>query len=452
MKSKRILIANRGEIALRVVRACQELGHESIVACSRADAQTLPSRVADSKVCIGPAEAGKSYLDIDAVLAAADLCDADAVHPGYGLLSENAEFARAVEEAGYIFIGPRAETIELMGQKAEARRQLKQAGIPVLPGSDGRLKELAEAEKVADEVGFPLMVKAASGGGGRGIARVENMEELREQFPRVQAESEAAFDSEWMYIEKFIPDPRHIELQVMGDGRGEVVHFFERECSIQRRHQKLLEEAPSPAMTEEQRVELAETVTEALGKLDYGNAGTVEFVMDDSGNAYVIEVNTRIQVEHPVTEMITGEDLIATQIRTALEGELPMSQEDITYKGHSVEIRVCAEDPAAGFTPQQGTVEKLVFPSGPGVRVDSYLEPDTWISPYYDSMIAKLITWHKDRDRCLNRLSRSINETTISGFRTTLPLFKWLIWNDQFRNADFHTGFLDSYDLQDELG
>ncbi len=451
MTGKRILIANRGEIALRVIRACQELGHEAIIVCSEADMDTLPARVADAKICIGPAPVAKSYLDIDAIIAAADVCDADAVHPGYGLLSENPDFARAVAEAGVVFIGPRADTIELMGQKAEARRQLKKVGIPVLPGSDGRLKDVEEAEEVAREVGFPLMIKAASGGGGRGIARVNKMKELREQFPRVQAESEAAFGSKWMYIEKFIEDPRHIELQVMGDGKGNVIHFFERECSIQRRHQKLLEEAPSPAISDDKRYEIAERVTTALEKLEYGNAGTVEFVMNSAGELYVIEVNTRIQVEHPVTEMITGRDLIAVQIETALTGELPFTQDEISYRGHAVEIRVCAENPATGFSPEQGTVEQLVFPSGPGVRVDSYLESDSWISPYYDSMIGKIICWNSDRESALNRLGRAIDETRIKGFKTTLPFFTWLLGNSDFRAADFHTGFLDKFDLKEEL-
>ncbi len=451
MSSKKILIANRGEIALRVIRACRELGHESVMVCSEADINTLPARVADSKICIGPAQVSGSYLDMEAILAAAEISGADAIHPGYGLLSENPDFARAVADAGFIFIGPRAETIELMGQKAEARRQLKKAGIPVLPGSDGKLRDIQEAEKVAKDVGFPLMIKAASGGGGRGIARVNNIKELREQFPRVQAESQAAFGSDWMYIEKFIPNPRHIELQVMGDGHGNVIHFFERECSIQRRHQKLLEEAPSPVITDDQRNSLAERVTTALGKLNYGNAGTVEFVMDASGDAHVIEVNTRIQVEHPVSEMITGRDLIAVQIQTALTDSLPLTQEEISYRGHAIEIRVCAEDPASGFSPQQGTVEHLVFPSGPGVRVDSYLESGTWISPYYDSMIGKIIAWNSDRESCMNRLQRAISETQIKGFKTTLPFFSWLLNNADFRQADFHTGFLDKFDLKKEI-
>ncbi len=451
MSNKRILIANRGEIALRIIRACKELGHESIVTYSRADAQTLPVRQADHSVCIGPAEVGKSYLDIESILAAAEISEADAIHPGYGLLSENTDFARAVKEAGYTFIGPSAETMELMGQKAEARRQLKKAGIPVLPGSEEKLYSVEEAKPVAEETGFPLMIKAASGGGGRGIAKVGDMKEFKEQFPRVQSEAEAAFGDQGMYIEKFIPDPRHIELQVMGDGKGEVIHFFERECSIQRRHQKLLEEAPSPAVPQQLREELTQTVTAALGKLNYNNAGTVEFVMDEQNNAYVIEVNTRIQVEHPVTEMICNEDLIVIQIKTALEGELPLTQDEISFQGHAMEVRVCAEDSLSGFAPQQGTVEKLIFPYGPGTRVDSHLESDSWISPYYDSMLGKIITWNRNRETCINRMLRSLSETEIWGVKTTIPLYNWLLNNENFRDGNFHTNFLDNFNLKEEL-
>ncbi|MFP4686831.1 MAG: acetyl/propionyl/methylcrotonyl-CoA carboxylase subunit alpha, partial [bacterium] len=372
----------------------------------------------------------------------------DAVHPGYGLLSENEDFARKVSEAGFVFIGPSAENIALMGNKAEARTQLKKAGMPVLPGSDGKLNTIEEALEVAEKVDYPLMIKAVAGGGGRGIAKVESEKELKEQFPRVQSEAQAAFGSDWMYIEKFVPDPRHIEFQVMGDGKGNVIHFYDRECSIQRRHQKLLEEAPSPALSEKNRQKLAGTICSALGKLNYGNAGTVEFVMDDRENAYVIEVNTRIQVEHPVTEMICGEDLIAIQIQTALEGKLPVSQDEISKSGHALEVRVCAEDPAHGFTPQQGTVEHLNFPSGPGCRVDSHLESGSWISPYYDSMIGKIITWNKTRTECIDRMLRCLDETEIEGFKTTIPLFKWLLTDEDFRAADFHTGFLDNKEFK----
>lgn len=447
----RILIANRAEIALRVIRACRELGHETVLVHSVADAQTRPVRLADETVCIGPAESDRSYLDQKAIIEAAKMTAADAIHPGYGLLAENASFAERVENSGLIFVGPSAATIRQMGQKAEARSILADAGVPVLPGSDGDLTSLEQAREVADEVGFPIMLKASEGGGGRGISKVRDQSELEEQFQRVQAEAEAAFGSGRIYIEKLIENPRHIEYQILGDGKGTVLQFFERECSIQRRNQKLLEEATSPAMTDETREELANTIEDAFGQLGYSNAGTVEFVMDQNENAYVIEVNTRIQVEHPVTEMITGHDLIKAQIETALSGSIPISAEEISYDGHSMEVRVCAEDPTRSFSPVQGTVEHLNFPSGPGIRVDSYVEAGTWISPYYDSMIGKIVSWDKSRSECINRLSRALQETEIEGFDTTIPLFEWILDDERFREGNFHTGYLEEADWQDDL-
>jgi acetyl-CoA carboxylase biotin carboxylase subunit len=447
----RILIPNRAEIALRVIRACEELGHETVVAHSEADAQTRPVRLADDTICIGPAESDRSYLDQKAVIEAANITDADAIHPGYGMLAENASFAERVENAGLTFIGPDSNTIRTMGQKAEARALLDDAGAPVLPGSDGDLTSLEEARDVADEIGFPIMLKASEGGGGRGISKVHDQDELEDQFQRVQAEAEAAFGSGRIYIEKLIKNPRHIEFQILGDGQGEVLQFFERECSIQRRNQKLLEEATSPAMTEETRNQLAGTIEDAFGQLNYSNVGTVEFVMDEDENAYVIEVNTRIQVEHPVTEMITGHDLIKAQIETALSGTLPLSGDEIDYDGHSMEVRICAENPAQGFSPVQGTVEHLNFPSGPGIRVDSYIEAGTWISPYYDSMIGKIIAWDRSRSECIDRLKRALDETEIEGFDTTIPLFDWILDDDRFNEGDFHTGYLDEADWEDDL-
>lgn len=439
----RILIPNRGEIALRVIRACRELGHESVIAHSEADAGTLPVRLADESICIGPASPAESYLDQDLVLSAAEMADVDAVHPGYGMLSENASFSENVAESGFNFIGPDADTIRLMGQKSEARRRLKEAGMPVLPGSDGDLETLEEAQEVAEGIEFPIMLKASEGGGGRGIAKVHDPDELDEQFERVQSEAEAAFGSSRIYIEKLVEDPRHIEFQVMGDGQGNVVQFFERECSIQRRHQKLLEEAPSPALSEERRQELADTIVEALEDIEYGNAGTLEMVMDEDENAYVIEVNTRIQVEHPVTEMITDRDLIKIQIETALEGELPVSQDEIEYHGHAMEVRVCAEDPGRSFAPEQGTIETLQLPGGPGVRNDTYVESGTWVSPYYDSMIGKVITHDDTRNHCIDRMDRALHETTIDGINTTIPLFRWILEDDDFVAGEFDTSFLD---------
>lgn len=447
----RILIANRAEIALRIIRACRELGHETVLVHSEADAQTRPVRLADRTVCIGPAETDRSYLDQKAIIESAKMTNADAIHPGYGMLAENASFAERVENSDFEFIGPTSDTISQMGQKAEARAILAEAGVPVLPGSDGDLTSLDEAREVAKDVGYPLMLKASEGGGGRGISKVYDESELDEQFQRVQAEAEAAFGSGRIYIEKLIENPRHIEFQILGDGDGNVLQFFERECSIQRRNQKLLEEATSAAMTDETRDELADIIEDAFGQLGYSNAGTVEFVMDQDENAYVIEVNTRIQVEHPVTEMITGHDLIKAQIETALSGSLPMTADEIGYQGHSIEVRVCAEDPTRGFAPVQGTVEHLNFPSGPGIRVDSYVESGTWISPYYDSMIAKIIAWDRDRSQCIDRLKRGLQETEIEGFDTTIPLFKWILEEEKFNQGDFHTGYLEESDWEDDL-
>lgn len=444
----RILIANRAEIALRVIRACQELGHEAIVAHSEADAQTLPVRLADDTVCIGPAETDRSYLDQRAIIAAAQMSDADAIHPGYGMLAENASFAERVEKSDFEWIGPTSRTIRQMGQKAEARAILDDAGMPVLPGSEGDLTSLDEAKEVAEEVGFPIMLKASEGGGGRGISKVRDENELEEQFQRVQAEAEAAFGSGRIYIEKLIENPRHIEFQILGDGNGNVTQFFERECSIQRRNQKLIEEATSPAMTDETRDELASTIEDAFAKLDYSNVGTVEFVMDEDENAYVIEVNTRIQVEHPVTEQITGHDLIRAQIETALSGTMPVDSSDVDYDGHSLEVRVCAENPAQNFAPVQGTIDHLNFPSGPGIRVDTYVEAGTWISPYYDSMIGKIIAWDQDRTSCINRMQRALDETEIQGFDTTIPLFEWILDEENFREGDFNTSYLEEVDWQ----
>ncbi|MFB6356722.1 MAG: acetyl/propionyl/methylcrotonyl-CoA carboxylase subunit alpha [bacterium] len=442
----RILIANRGEIALRVIRACQELGHEAVIVHSEADEGTRPVRVADRSVCIGPADLNSSYMDEQSILSAAKMVDADAIHPGYGMLSENAGFAERVEESPFVFVGPASDTIHLMGQKSEARARLSEAGMPVLPGSDGDLTDYEEAEEVAEEVGYPIMLKASQGGGGRGISKVMSEDELEDQFQRVQSESEAAFGSEKIYIEKFIEDPRHIEFQVVGDGKGDVLHLYERECSIQRRHQKLLEEAPSPAMTKTLRDDLTADIMEALSDLKYSNVGTLEMVYDESAEeAYVIEVNTRIQVEHPVSEMITGRDLIRIQIETALEGELPIGQSEIDRDGHSMEVRVCAENPHSGFSPDQGTIEHLNFPSGPGVRVDSYIETGTWISPYYDSMIGKIITWDSTRSECIERMKRALGETEIEGISTTIPLFEWILDEETFRAGDFDTGYIDAH-------
>lgn len=445
MNATRLLIVNRGEIAVRVVRAARELGLTSIVTHSEADADSLAVKLADEAVCIGPAQAAKSYLNIEAILAAAREVGAEAVHPGYGFLSESADFARRVVEAGMIFVGPDAELIERMGNKAEARRTALAAGVPVVPGSPSAVADVEEAVKVALEVGYPLLIKAAAGGGGRGIRTAADEAELRAQLPLAQSEARAAFGDDSVYLERFIERARHIEVQILADGER-AVHLYERECSLQRRRQKVFEESPSPALDEAARERLCASAVALAVHVGYKAAGTLEYLYDDdSGEFFFIEMNTRIQVEHPVTEMITGVDLVRAMLRVCLGEPLGVAQDDIAIRGWAVEMRINAEDPDNGFFPSLGQVERLTWPTGPGVRVDSALYEGYRMPPFYDSLVAKLVVWDEDRASALVRAGRALDEFTLEGFTTTAGLHRRLVEDQAVRRGDFHTGTLEHW-------
>ncbi|KAA0258387.1 acetyl-CoA carboxylase biotin carboxylase subunit [Deferribacter autotrophicus] len=441
---KRVLIANRGEIALRIIRSCKELGIETVAVYSNADRESLHVAFADEAICIGPHQAGDSYLNIKNIISAAEIADVDGIHPGYGFLAENADFARICEDCGFKFIGPKSEHIELMGNKAKAKETMKEFGVPVVPGSEGAVDDPDEALKIAKEIGFPVIIKASAGGGGKGMRVAHNEMSFLNQFEMAKIESEKAFGSGDVYIEKFIESPRHIEIQVFGDSFGNVVHFYERECSIQRRHQKLIEEAPSPFLTERMRQKMGEISVEAVRKLGYENAGTIEYIVDKSGNFYFMEMNTRIQVEHPITEMITGIDLVKLQLLVASEKEIPFKQEDIEIRGHAIECRINAEDPET-FMPSPGTINAYYTPGGFGVRVDSAAYQECTVLPYYDSMIAKLIVHGKDRDEAIAKMKVALNEFIIEGVKTTIPLHKRIMEHHKFMEGDVSTDFLEKY-------
>ncbi|MGQ7249991.1 acetyl-CoA carboxylase biotin carboxylase subunit [Halomonas sp. V046] len=445
MKATRLLIVNRGEIAVRIVRAAQELGLTSIVTHSEVDADSLAVTLADEAVCIGPAQAAKSYLNIDAILDAAKRVGAHAVHPGYGFLSESPEFARRVVAAGMVFVGPDAELIERMGNKAQARSTAIAAGVPVVPGSAGAVVDVQDAVVTAAEVGFPLLIKAAAGGGGRGIRSAADEAELRHQLPLAQAEAQAAFGDGAVYLERYIERARHIEVQILGDGKR-AVHLFERECSLQRRRQKVFEESPSPALDETARQRLCASAVALAEYVGYVAAGTLEYLYDDdSGEFFFIEMNTRIQVEHPVTEMITGIDLVREMLRVALGEPLSLTQDAITRRGWAVEMRLNAEDPDNGFFPSLGTVERLTWPTGPGIRVDTGLYEGYRMPPYYDSLVAKLIVWDESREAALNRAARALGEFHLTGFTTTAGLHARLVQDPAVRCGDFHTATLEAW-------
>ncbi len=437
-----MLVANRGEIALRVMRACRELGIATVAVYSEADATALHVRYADEARCIGPAVASRSYLNIDALVQAARETRAEAVHPGYGFLAESVAFARACREAGLVFIGPSPEAIELMGDKAEARKLAREAGVPVVPGTLEKVST-EEALAAAEEIGFPLMVKAAAGGGGRGIRVVERREELAGAVAMAAQEAQAAFGDSALYLERYLSRPRHVEVQVLGDGHGNVLHLFERECSIQRRRQKLLEEAPSPALTPELREQLCAAAVRLARAAGYASAGTLEFLLDQEGRFYFLEMNTRIQVEHPVTELVTGVDLVKEQIRVAAGQPLRWRQEEIELRGHAIEFRINAEDPEMGFFPSPGVVEALELPGGPGVRVDHALYAGYEVPPYYDSLIAKLVVWGTNREEALARGRRALEELRIEGIKTTAPFHRRLLEEPAVIAADYHVQFLD---------
>ncbi|MFH6784245.1 MULTISPECIES: acetyl-CoA carboxylase biotin carboxylase subunit [Methylobacterium] len=440
----KILIANRGEIALRILRAAKELGIATVAVHSTADADAMHVRLADESVCIGPPPARDSYLNIPSIIAACEITGADAVHPGYGFLSENARFAEVLNHHGIGFIGPKAEHIRVMGDKIEAKRTAKRLGIPCVPGSEGGVTDTDEAKRIAADIGYPVLIKAASGGGGRGMKVARSEADLENALMTARTEAKAAFGDDAVYLEKYLEKPRHIEVQVLGDGRGNAIHLAERDCSLQRRHQKVWEEGPSPALNAEMREQIGGTVARAMQELGYLGAGTIEFLYED-GQFYFIEMNTRIQVEHPVTEMITGIDLVNEQIRVAAGAPLSVRQEDVRVEGHAIECRINAEHPST-FRPSPGTITYFHPPGGLGVRVDSAAFQGYRIPPHYDSLMGKLIVHGRTRNECLMRLRRALDEFVVAGVDTTLPLFRTLV-----RNADIQNGLYDIHWLEEFL-
>ena len=441
---KKILIANRGEIALRIIRACKEMGIKTVAVHSTADANSLHVRFADESVCIGPPKSADSYLNVPSIISAAEITDAEAIHPGYGFLAENSSFAEVCNSTGIRFIGPSPESIKLMGDKARARETAKKAGVPVLPGSIGVVTEENSAIEIARELGFPVIVKAAAGGGGKGMRIVMDETDFANAFVMAQAEALAAFSNADVYIEKYVLQPRHIEMQIMADEKGNTVYLGERECSIQRRHQKLIEEAPSVIVDEGLRRKMGEMAVTVAKSVKYRNAGTIEFLMDEKRNFYFMEMNTRIQVEHPVTEMVTGIDLVKEQIRIAAGLPLSFTQDDIRIKGHSIECRINAECPDK-FTPSPGTITAFNPPGGPGVRVDTFAYTQYVIPPYYDSLIAKLIVHADTRDDAIRKMQRALDEFIVEGVKTTIPMQKKILEDPDFQLGDISTKFMERY-------
>jgi acetyl-CoA carboxylase, biotin carboxylase subunit len=439
---KKVLIANRGEIALRVIRACKELGLSTVAVHSTADAESLHVRFADEAICIGPAQSKQSYLNVRALLSAADVTGADAIHPGYGFLSENAEFAEMVTRMGIRFIGPRPEMIRLMGNKVAARAAMEKAGLPLLPGARGKLADAEEAERIAEEVGFPVILKAAAGGGGRGMKICREKSQVRQQFETASTEALAAFGDGSMYLERYVDQPRHIELQMVADEHGHIIHLGERECSVQRRHQKMIEEAPSPAVTPELRREMGEVALQAMRKIAYNNVGTIEFLMDENGRYYFMEMNTRIQVEHPVTEQVYRLDLVREQIRLSAGELLERSQESVVPGAHSIEFRVNAEDPVT-FAPSPGKITAYHAPGGYGVRVDTMAYEQYKVQPYYDSLVAKLVITGATREIALKRAQRALNEYVIEGIKTNIPFHKRVLADARFTAGKYDTRIVD---------
>jgi acetyl-CoA carboxylase biotin carboxylase subunit len=444
---KKILIANRGEIALRIHRACREMGIHTVAVHSEADEHAMHVRLADEAICIGPAPAAKSYLNVPAILSAAEITGADAIHPGYGFLSENEGFASIVADHGITFIGPTAEHIRTMGDKIEAKRTVKKYGIPVVPGSEGSIDNMEDAHRIAADIGFPVLVKASMGGGGRGMKLAETVDDLEEAISTAKSEAMAAFGDDVVYLEKYLVTPRHIEVQILADSHGNVVHLGERDCSLQRRHQKILEEAPSPALTEDERDNIGQTVRDAIASMGYLGAGTIEFLYEN-GEFYFIEMNTRLQVEHPVTEMVTGIDIVREQIRIAQGMPLEVTQDEIKLRGHAIECRINAEDPQT-FIPMPGTIRDYHAPGGLDVRVDSALYAGYSIPPNYDSLIAKLIVHGRNRHDCLLRLRRALEEFVVDGVSTTIPLHARLIENEDFKAGNYDIHWLARY-LEDQ--
>lgn len=439
---KKILVANRGEIAVRIIRACREMGILTVAVYSEADREALHTQLADEAICIGPAASKDSYLNMQNILTATVLSGAEAIHPGFGFLSENSKFAKICKECNITFIGPDYESIEMMGDKARAREIMKAAGVPVIPGSEGELTDQEAALALAEKIGYPVMVKASAGGGGRGIRIVNNPSELPNAFNTAKSEAKACFGDDTLYMEKFIRNPHHIEFQVLGDNYGNVIHLGERDCSIQRRNQKVLEEAPSTLLDEETRRKMGEIAVKAAKSANYKNAGTIEFLVDDNRNFYFMEMNTRIQVEHPITELITGIDLIKEQIKIAAGEKLQLSQQDVKIQGHAIECRINAENPDKDFRPCPGRIEQLIIPGGPGVRLDSAVYHGYTIPPCYDSMVGKLIVHGKNRKEAINRMKRALWEFVIDGIDTNIEFQYDIISTKEFEEGNYNTGFL----------
>jgi acetyl-CoA carboxylase, biotin carboxylase subunit len=441
----RVLIANRGEIALRIIRACHELGVEAIVVHSEADRGAAYLDVADGAICIGPAQAGKSYLNIPAIISAAEIADVDAIHPGYGFLAENAHFADVCNECGITFIGPDPSSMRQLGDKVAARDLAKKARVPCVPGSDGEIKDEAEAVKLANKIGYPVILKASAGGGGRGMRVAHNDISLHKAFGAAKTEAEAAFKNGTLYMEKYIVEPRHVEVQIMADKSGNAIHFYERDCTIQRRHQKLIEESPCPVLDEKTREELCKSALRLIKEAKYHNAATCEFLLDKDKNYYFIEVNTRIQVEHPVSELVTGQDLIKWQLKIASGQTLDLRQRDVKHYGCAMECRINAEDPARGFSPSPGRVDKFIVPGGPGVRVDTHIYQGAMVSPYYDSMIAKLIVHQPTREETIATMKRALREFKIEPIKTTIPAHIEILSHNLFVKSQVDTSFIERH-------
>jgi len=445
---KKVLIANRGEIALRVIRVCKQLGIKTVAVYSKADRDSLHVRFADEAVCIGPPPGKESYLKIPRIIAAAEVTNAEAIHPGYGFLAENASFAEICTTSGMKFIGPSAEMIRTMGDKALAKETMKKAGVPVIPGSDGVIKSVGEAAELARAIEYPIIIKAVAGGGGRGMRVVREESELENAFKTAQHEADQAFNNPDVYIEKFVEQPRHIEIQVFGDQYGHTTHFGERDCSVQRRHQKLVEESPSPIVDEPLRKRMGEAAIKGCNAVGYEGAGTIEFLVDKDRNFYFMEMNTRIQVEHPVTEQVTGHDLIKLQLQVAAGEKL--STKKITFRGHAIECRINAEDPAQNFRPSPGLITDFHMPGGFGVRVDTHSYAGYHVPPYYDSLIAKLIVFAQTRDGAISKMASALDEFTVGGIKTTIPFHRQVMKDERFRSGKFDTSFLESFRFMPE--
>jgi acetyl-CoA carboxylase biotin carboxylase subunit len=441
----KVLIANRGEIALRIIRACREMGIPTVAVYSEADKDSLHVRFADEAVCIGPPPSAQSYLNIARIISAAEVTDAEAIHPGYGFLAENPHFAEVCEQCQIKFIGPTPDAIRLMGDKAEAKRTMLKAGVPVIPGSDGTVRQLEDALKITREIGYPVMIKAAAGGGGRGMRIAANDSEMSSAFQVAQGEAEKAFGNSQLYIEKNIANPKHVEFQIIGDEQGNIIHLGERDCSIQRRHQKLIEETPCSIMDHALRQKMGETAIAAAQAIGYSGAGTIEFLLDENRNFYFMEMNTRIQVEHPVTECVTDVDIVREQIRVAAGEPLSVRQEEVQFRGHAIEVRINAEDPERDFIPCPGQITVYHPPGGPGVRVDSHVYEEYVIPSHYDSMIAKLIVRDHTRPEAIRRLERALDEFIIEGVKTTIPFHTQIVASERFYRGDFGTDFIETF-------